>query len=44
MMVSTCERGWCLAGLRTLLLLLTALGSDFGVLQRALDQVERFAD
>ena len=42
-MVSGYERGRRLPSLRTLLLLLAALGADFGVLQRALDQVERFA-
>jgi len=40
-MVSAYERGRRLPSLRTLLLLLTALGADFGTLQRALDQVER---
>jgi len=40
-MVSSYERGRRLPSLRTLLLLLAALGADFGVLQRAIDNVER---
>lgn len=40
-MVSAYERSRRLPSLRTLLLLLAALGADFGVLQRAVDQVER---
>jgi len=40
-MVSAYEKGRRLPSLRTLLLLLTALGADFGVLQQALDRIER---